>query len=141
MKRPNAFSTFIISCVSLAFGLDLAIPLHALAQTPVAKPSEAPIPDIPTLMKQVQAHQRELDKVRENYTFREAQQTDDLAFTVADFSARARGVSPSGIAMAPRSDSGSVARTVHYFRKVSGSRFWPGGIAYGGDWSVYPGRG
>jgi len=70
-----------------------------------------------------------------------AQQTDDLAFTVADFSARARGVSPSGIAMAPRSESGSVARTVHYFRKVSGSRFWPGGVAYGGDWSAYPGRG
>ena len=70
-----------------------------------------------------------------------AQQTDDLAFTVADFSARARGVSPSGIAMQPRSDSGSVARTVHYFRKVSGSRFWPGGIAYAGDLSLYPGRG
>jgi hypothetical protein len=67
-----------------------------------------------------------------------AQQTDDLAFTVQDFSARARGVSPSGIAMAPRSASGSVARTVHYFRKVSGSRFWPGGIAYAGDLGVYP---
>ena len=46
-----------------------------------------------------------------------AQQTDDLAFTVKDFSERARGVSPSGIAMAPRSSSGSIARTVHYFRK------------------------
>jgi|HubBroStandDraft_1064217.scaffolds.fasta_scaffold00032_50 hypothetical protein len=69
-----------------------------------------------------------------------AQQTDDLAFTVQDFSARARGVSPSGIAMAPRSASGSVARTVHYFRKVSGDRFWPGGIAYAGDLSVYPDR-
>src|SRR5579864_4512809 len=55
-----------------------------------------------------------------------AQQTDDLAFTVKDFSERARGVSPSGIAMAPRSSSGSIARTVHYFKKVSGSRFWSG---------------
>lgn len=55
-----------------------------------------------------------------------------------DFSARARGVSPSGIAMEPRSSSGSFARTVHYFRKVSGTEFWPGGIAYGGDLSVYP---
>jgi hypothetical protein len=70
-----------------------------------------------------------------------AQQTDDLAFTVADFSARAQGKSPSGIAMEPRSSSGSVARTVHYFRKVSGSRFWTGGIAYAGDLSAYPGRG
>lgn len=67
-----------------------------------------------------------------------AQQTDDLWFTVQDFSARARGVSPSGIAMAPRSSAGSTARTVHYFQKVSGDRFWTGGIAYAGDLSVYP---
>jgi len=67
-----------------------------------------------------------------------AQQTDDLLFTVKDFSARARGVSPSGVAMAPRSSAGSFARTVHYFRKISGSTFWPGGVAYDGDLSVYP---
>ncbi len=66
-----------------------------------------------------------------------ANQTDDLMFTIRDFSARARGVSPSGIAMEPRSSSGSFARTVHYFDKVSGQRFWPGGIAYAGDLSVY----
>jgi hypothetical protein len=66
-----------------------------------------------------------------------AQQTDDLAFTVKDFSERARGVSPSGIAMAPRSSSGSTARTVHYFKKISGKRFWSGGIAYAGDMSAY----
>ena len=67
-----------------------------------------------------------------------AHQTDDLLFSVRDFSARARGVSPSGIAMAPRSKSGSVARTVHFFRKISGTRFWNGGIAYDGDLSGYP---
>lgn len=70
-----------------------------------------------------------------------AQQTDDLAFTIGDFSARAGGRSPSGIAMAPRSTAGSFARTVHYFRKISGKEFWPGGIAYAGDWSAYPGKG
>lgn len=70
-----------------------------------------------------------------------AQQTDDLAFTIKDFVARAMGNSPSGIAMEPRSSSASTARTVHYFRKVSGDRFWTGGVAYGGDISVYPGRG
>lgn len=68
------------------------------------------------------------------------QQTDDLAFTIGDFGARARGVSPSGIAMEPRSSAGSLARTVHYFRKISGSVFWPGGVAYDGDLSAYPGR-
>lgn len=67
-----------------------------------------------------------------------AQQTDDLLFTIRDFSARAGGRSPSGIAMQPRSSSGSVARTVHYFRKISGQSFWKGGVAYGGDLSVYP---
>jgi len=66
-----------------------------------------------------------------------AQQTDDLMLTIKDFSARARGVSPSGIAFEPRSTSGSFARTVHYFKKISGNSFWPGGIAYGGDLSVY----
>ena len=69
-----------------------------------------------------------------------AQQTDDLLFTIRDFSARAGGRSPSGIAMQPRSTSASTARTVHYFRKVSGNRFWRGGVAYGGDLSVYPDR-
>jgi hypothetical protein len=67
-----------------------------------------------------------------------ANQTDDLLFTIRDFSARARGVSPSGIAMEPRSTAGSFARTVHYFDKISGTEFWPGGIAYAGDISVYP---
>jgi hypothetical protein len=67
-----------------------------------------------------------------------AQQTDNLAFTVGDFSARAQGVSVSGIAMEPRSKAGSFARTVHFFRKISGSEFWNAGIAYAGDWSVYP---
>lgn len=66
-----------------------------------------------------------------------AQQTDDLLFTIKDFSARARGVSPSGIAMEPRSDAGSFARTVHYFIKISGEK-WPGGVAYDGDLSIYP---
>ena len=42
--------------------------------------------------------------------------------------------------MAPRSRAGSMARTVHYYRKISGTRFWPGGIAYAGDWSAYPDR-
>ena len=70
-----------------------------------------------------------------------AQQSDDLVFTITDFGGRALGKSPSGIAMEPRSSAGSLARTVHYFKKVSGTEFWPGGIAYAGDLSVYPGKG
>ena len=67
-----------------------------------------------------------------------AHQTDNLRFTIKDFSARAGGRSPSGIAMEPRSSSGSVARTVHFFKKISGTDFWGGGIAYDGDLGVYP---
>jgi hypothetical protein len=66
-----------------------------------------------------------------------AQQTDNLLFSVKDFSARARGVSPSGIAMEARNTAGSFARTVHFFSKISG-RKWDGGIAYAGDLSAYP---
>lgn len=69
-----------------------------------------------------------------------AQQSDDLAFTITDFGMRAMGISPSGIAMQPRSSAGSTARTVHYFRKISGTEFWKGGVAYDGDWSAYPDR-
>ena len=70
-----------------------------------------------------------------------AQQTDDLPFTIGDFVARALGHSPSGIAMEPRSTAGSLARTVHYFCRISGDAQWPGGVAYAGDWSAYPDRG
>jgi hypothetical protein len=66
-----------------------------------------------------------------------AHQTDDLLFSIKDFSARARGVSPSGDQMEPRSKAGSFARTVHFFRKISGD-IWTGGIAYVGDMSVFP---
>lgn len=69
-----------------------------------------------------------------------AQQTDDLAFTIKDFVDRALGQSPSGVAMQPRSDAASTARTVHYFRKIGTGPTWPGGIAYAGDAEGYPGR-
>jgi hypothetical protein len=64
--------------IVLALGfVAFSISRQSFAQAAPAKP-DAPIPDIPTLMKDVEAHQRDLDKVRENYTFREVTQTDDL---------------------------------------------------------------
>ncbi|MFY9938200.1 MAG: hypothetical protein WAK33_15080 [Silvibacterium sp.] len=53
----------------------LALCLSAL---PCSAQQAVPIPDIPTLMKQVQEHQRKLDKTRENYTYREAIVTHEL---------------------------------------------------------------
>jgi hypothetical protein len=46
------------------------------AQQPAAK--QAPLPDVPTLMKQVQEHQHKLDQTRENYTYREIIETHEL---------------------------------------------------------------
>ena len=42
----------------------------AIAAVKAADSAAAPIPDLGTLMQQVAAHQKELDKIRENYTYR-----------------------------------------------------------------------
>jgi hypothetical protein len=49
--------------------------LACVAQSSVRDQS---IPDVPTLMKQVQEHQRKLDQTRENYTYREIIVTREL---------------------------------------------------------------
>lgn len=50
----------------------LLCPLALFAQTAPARPaSQPPIPDVPTLLRQVVAHQRQMDSARENYTYRE----------------------------------------------------------------------
>src|ERR1700678_1616345 len=42
------------------------------------QPAAAPLPDAATVLREVEAHQKELDKIRENYTFREVQTTRQL---------------------------------------------------------------
>jgi hypothetical protein len=42
------------------------------------QPAPAPLPDAATVLREVEAHQKELDKIRENYTFREIQTTRQL---------------------------------------------------------------
>jgi hypothetical protein len=42
------------------------------------QPAPAPLPDAGTVLREVEAHQKELDKIRENYTFREIQTTRQL---------------------------------------------------------------
>jgi hypothetical protein len=42
------------------------------------QPAAAPIPNIPDLMRQVQDHQKQLEQVRENYTFTSTVTTQDL---------------------------------------------------------------
>jgi len=48
--------------------------LFALGQ----QPAQAPLPDIRQLMQQVQEHQKELDKIRENYTYTSYQVVQDI---------------------------------------------------------------
>ena len=40
--------------------------------------AQAPIPDAATLMKDVEAHQARMDDIRENYTYHEITQTDEI---------------------------------------------------------------
>ncbi len=71
-----------------------------------------------------------------------AQQTDDLAVHHPRFQRpRARAKAPAASPWNRARKAGSFARTVHYFNKVSGDKFWKGGIAYAGDLSVYPDKG
>ena len=53
----------------------------AWAAMPLAAQQAAaprPLPEIPTLMREVEQHQKELEKVRENYTYSSAQTTEDI---------------------------------------------------------------
>jgi hypothetical protein len=49
----------------------------AMCQPPNAQPA-SPLPDIRELMREVQDHQKQLEKVRENYTFTSLQTTQDM---------------------------------------------------------------
>ena len=42
------------------------------------QPAPAPLPDAATVLREVEAHQKELDKIRENYTFRSVQTVRQL---------------------------------------------------------------
>lgn len=65
------------SAVLAVLALALRLPCSpATAQTAAA--SNAPLPDIHELMKQVEDHQSQLDKVRENYTYTSLQTTQDI---------------------------------------------------------------
>jgi hypothetical protein len=59
---------------SLAAITLLTMPAAAAAQTS----RDTPLPDIRQLMQEVQAHQRQLDKVRESYTYTSMQKVEDI---------------------------------------------------------------
>ena len=57
--------------------VSMAAPLIA-SQAAAQKPADAPLPDIHQLMHEVEDHQKQLDKVRENYTYTSLQTSQDL---------------------------------------------------------------
>ena len=61
--------------------------------TAQAKPAamNAPLPDIRQLMHEVQEHQKQLDKVRENYTYTSLQTVQDIDSNGAGEEDRDRG--------------------------------------------------
>jgi len=69
---PRASSRRRAGCgACLAAALAVAVP--GLAQT-----SSAPLPDVPTLIRQVREHQRQMEAVQENYTFHESDVVHEL---------------------------------------------------------------
>ena len=59
------------------FPLSVLLLLPALC-APAQQAAQKPLPDIHQLMKEVNEHQKKLDKVRENYTYTETQTTEDI---------------------------------------------------------------
>jgi hypothetical protein len=56
----------------------LLLPLLLVQGTQAQQASNAPLPAIPRLMNEVREHQKQLDKIRENYTFTSLQTTQDI---------------------------------------------------------------
>jgi hypothetical protein len=65
LRRPGRIMLCALAC--------LLGPLRLPGQA-----APAPLPDVPTLMEQVREHQRQMDSIQENYTFRELDVTDTL---------------------------------------------------------------
>jgi hypothetical protein len=66
-------NTVLLSLAAILLGLSLAVsPLSVRAQP--AASATAPLPDVPTLLRSVEANQAALDRAREEYTFRQQQQ-------------------------------------------------------------------
>src|SRR3984957_11186165 len=49
-----------------------------LSAAPIIAQTNAPLPDVHQLMREVAEHQKQLDKVRESYTYTSLQTTQDL---------------------------------------------------------------
>jgi hypothetical protein len=83
--RPKDHAFMRYSMTLRALGLALALPVSfatAVGQTESVRAGAAggnvPLPDISQLMREVEAHQKELEKIRENYTYSSQQTTQEI---------------------------------------------------------------
>ena len=76
-RRPLALIPVALLGVLIASLAQAAAAVTATAQSS-AVPAGAPLPEIRQLIDQVRDHQRQLDKVRENYTYTSAQTLQDV---------------------------------------------------------------
>ena len=65
----------IRNALVLVAAIDLAIPLASFAGPQTAQP---PLPDVRQLMREVEEHQKQLDRIRENYTYTSYQVVQDI---------------------------------------------------------------
>ena len=75
LSRPGIGTRIFL----IAMGISSLFPMAgaSLDQKP-ADPVSAPVPDVRTLMTEVMNHQKQLEKVRENYTFHSSTITQDI---------------------------------------------------------------
>jgi len=67
-----------MSLRSIVWSIGSILPLLGASLAPAQPSAKLPLPDIRELMREVQEHQRQLDKVRESYTYSSMQTTQDL---------------------------------------------------------------
>lgn len=65
----------VLMDVFVLAGVVVALPAGSLT---AQQPDDARLPEIRQLLEQVREHQRQLDKVRENYTYTSAQTLQDI---------------------------------------------------------------
>src|ERR1039457_7449891 len=70
--------TGLINFERIAGMLGLLVPLTLPLGAGAQQQPNAPLPDIRQLLNEVQAHQKQLEKVRENYTYSSLQTTQDI---------------------------------------------------------------
>ena len=75
MKHTVLFLSLVLAS---AAPLPAQAPQQTSQQVPPAEMQDKPLPDIPTLMHEVEAHQKQIDEIRKNYIYHAVETTQEL---------------------------------------------------------------